>query len=100
MSSKKTAVDEYINLGTVYATNFNEDLGEPNRPGCSSTSPTADYNFRQWGDTIVIHGSRTISSPNSTGFKGEICYDNNFLYICVADNIWKRCALTSWINLL
>ena len=26
----------------------------------------------------------------SAGTKGEITYDENYVYLCVADNVWKR----------
>jgi hypothetical protein len=35
----------------------------------------------------------TSSSPCT---HGELAYDDSFVYVCVADNTWKRSALTSW----
>jgi hypothetical protein len=32
----------------------------------------------------------------SAGAKGDVRYDDDFLYVCVQDNQWKRTALSSW----
>lgn len=32
----------------------------------------------------------TITSP---GVKGTVAYDNNYLYLCVQDNTWRRAQL-------
>jgi len=37
----------------------------------------------------------TPSSGTDTGTAGQLAWDANFLYICVATNSWKRIALTS-----
>lgn len=46
--------------------------------------------------TIRVRTSRTISTSNSTGSQGEICWDANYVYVCTATNTWKRSALSSW----
>ena len=33
---------------------------------------------------------------NSTGTLGQLAFDNNWLYICVGTNTWRRAALQSW----
>ena len=48
------------------------------------------------GNSIRVRGSMTPNSSTSEGKKGEICYDENFIYICVDDNTWKRTALEEW----
>lgn len=35
-------------------------------------------------------------SATSSGSAGQIAYDANFIYVCVATNTWKRTALTTW----
>lgn len=37
-----------------------------------------------------------INSPNDAGNAGDVWYDSNYFYICVANNTWKRVALSSW----
>ncbi|MFN6572365.1 hypothetical protein [Dendronalium sp. ChiSLP03b] len=36
------------------------------------------------------------TSATDTGTAGEIRIDANFIYVCTANNTWKRTALTSW----
>jgi len=38
----------------------------------------------------------TPLTSNSPGETGQIAYDNNYVYICIATNTWKRSALASW----
>ena len=47
-------------------------------------------------DTITIRNQNPPSSASDVGMRGEIRYDNNYIYICVADDQWKRVALSSW----
>lgn len=35
-------------------------------------------------------------SASSSGKAGQIAYDSNYVYICIADNTWKRAALETW----
>jgi hypothetical protein len=48
------------------------------------------------GSTIRIMNDRTPSTSSDPGYKGEICYDTNYLYICISTNTWKRIALSSF----
>jgi hypothetical protein len=48
------------------------------------------------GSTINVATSRTPASATATGTKGDICYDSNYMYVCVATNTWKRVAITTW----
>lgn len=38
----------------------------------------------------------TPASATATGILGEIRYDANYMYVCVATNTWKRSAITTW----
>ena len=41
----------------------------------------------------------TTTAPSSytySGTKGEIAYDTNYVYICVANNSWRRSPLAIW----
>ncbi|MEF2967576.1 hypothetical protein V3851_17245 [Paenibacillus sp. M1] len=48
------------------------------------------------GDSIRIRESRTPASVNSPGNQGDIAWDDNYIYICVAKDTWKRTELNSW----
>lgn len=40
--------------------------------------------------------SSVPASTNSTGLAGQIAYTNNFLYICISNNTWRRVQLGTW----
>lgn len=48
--------------------------------------------------TRLVSGGRAVFSGNSSsnGVPGAIQYDENYLYVCVANNTWKRVALSTW----
>jgi hypothetical protein len=35
--------------------------------------------------------------PGSTGNPGQIAWDSNYIYVCVAPNTWKRSLLSTWV---
>lgn len=43
-----------------------------------------------------VEDSHTPSSASDGGVPGTICWDSNYIYICVAANTWKRAAISSW----
>ncbi len=46
--------------------------------------------------TISTPTPGTNVSPTANGLAGTIRYDNNFIYVCVANNTWKRVAVSTW----
>lgn len=48
------------------------------------------------GDSIRIRESKTPASANSPGNQGDMAWDENYIYICVAKDTWKRSELKSW----
>jgi hypothetical protein len=38
----------------------------------------------------------TPTSAVANGTAGTISYDNNYIYVCVANNTWMRSALSTW----
>lgn len=57
-------------------------------------------------DDLVVSGNLTLSglmsqplttkANNSPGSAGQISWDGNYIYVCVATNTWKRVALSSF----
>jgi hypothetical protein len=62
--------------------------------GIGTISPSTKLDID--GNTIRLRSTRTITSPTDAGNAGEICYDANYIYVCVAANTWKRFALSTW----
>ena len=55
---------------------------------------TSDLDIR--GDGIRIRNSGVVPTSSSTGYKGEIKWDENYIYVCTSNNTWKRAALETW----
>jgi hypothetical protein len=36
------------------------------------------------------------ASATAAGAPGQIAYDSDFVYVCVAANVWRRASLSSW----
>ncbi len=45
---------------------------------------------------FVIKAGAVPASATDTGMTGQIAWDNNFLYLAVGTNTWKRAALSTW----
>lgn len=43
-----------------------------------------------------IKGTTVPSTANATGVAGEVRYDSSHVYVCVANNTWKRAELSTW----
>lgn len=43
-----------------------------------------------------IFSSAPPASTAAAGTAGEIAWDSGYIYVCVADNSWKRAALSTW----
>lgn len=46
--------------------------------------------------SIIIKNSKTPASAEAAGTAGEIAWDSNYFYVCVAANTWKRTAIATW----
>jgi len=62
--------------------------------GLFTNSPTAKLDIN--ANTIRLRTARTVTNSTDIGNQGDICWDSNYLYICVDTNTWKRVALSSW----
>jgi hypothetical protein len=45
---------------------------------------------------VRIRNNKTPASAADIGNKGEICWDSNYIYVCVATNTWKRTLINTW----
>ena len=69
--------------------------------GNSSTTSTrmagtATSVLRVSGDTVRIDNARTPATAGAAGNAGDICWDADYIYVCVATNTWKRVAIATW----
>jgi hypothetical protein len=48
-------------------------------------------------DSMEIKNISVPSSSTSEGNKGDVVFDDNFMYVCISTNNWKRISLdTNW----
>jgi hypothetical protein len=47
------------------------------------------------GDSLITKKSTPLAAT-SPGETGRICWDDQYVYVCVASNTWKRAAIASW----
>ena len=78
---------------SVGETDFHVDQGN-GRVGIGTTSPTEALDVNS--DAIRIRTAQTPASASAAGNAGDICWDTNYVYVCVATNTWKRSALSTW----
>jgi hypothetical protein len=90
------------NIGSTSNSNFSIltnntvriSVGNGGSVGIGTESPTSSLDINS--TTIRLRSKRTIASATTAGDQGEWCYDDNFFYVCVATNTWKRMALSTW----
>lgn len=61
------------------------------------------YDYARWTSArrlttghIVLDQVQTPSSSTAAGVKGQIEFDDNYGYRCIADNVWKRWPISTW----
>jgi hypothetical protein len=47
-------------------------------------------------NSITLTASSPPASATAAGTPGQIAWNSGFIYVCVANNTWKRAALTTW----
>jgi hypothetical protein len=62
--------------------------------GFGTTAPTAKLDVNS--NLVRVRSSKTPASSSDTGNQGDICWDANYVYVCIATNSWKRAALSTW----
>lgn len=62
--------------------------------GINTSAPTALLDVN--GNKIRVRNSKTPTSATDTGNTGDIAWDSNYIYVCVATNTWKRVAIATW----
>lgn len=70
------------------------DLFISGNVGIGALSPTVPLDVN--GNAIRIRTASTPSSASDFGIAGEIRWDANYIYVCVATDTWKRVAISTW----
>lgn len=62
--------------------------------GIATNAPTQRLDVND--SSIRIRTANTPATAAATGSTGQIAWDSNYVYVCVATNTWKRAALSTW----
>ncbi len=79
-------------------TDVTENSGDA-RVGINVEAATNPLHVRSTSSAFYplrIENPKTPASATATGKVGEISWDSNYIYVCVATNTWKRTALSTW----
>jgi len=72
--------------------NWQIDSGLTLSDALDATSSNKSRSLIVHGDTMRLTTPRSIPGPLSTGYSGEICWDDNYLYLHTSTG-WKRITL-------
>jgi len=84
----------FVNAGGVRCLLLSGTNGYLSLAVGSPPEPTAQLDISN--NTIRLRNSRTPASATASGNQGDICWDANYIYVCVATNTWKRTAISTW----
>lgn len=90
MADQSKKVSELPVAANVASTDRVMVLRDP--AGNSSVRTVTVANF---GANLTFSNTVPANSV-SIGVAGTIRFDTNYVYVCVANNTWKRAALTAW----
>jgi len=77
-------------------------LDDPNAPearttlGVGNTDSPTFAKVTLTGNEINVATSQTPASASAAGTQGDVAWDTDFVYVCVAGNAWKRAAIATW----
>lgn len=71
-----------------------QPVGATAKAGVSPFAAAADH--VHGFDTNAMWVATAPTGATSTGKKGQMAFDATYLYLCTADNTWKRIALGGW----
>ena len=91
-----TFVDGFVGQGIF-------DIGSGAIEFSSYTPPSTTDRLYRVGSALHYSGEElgrvsngTPASATATGTTGEIQWDANYIYVCIATNTWKRVAISTW----
>lgn len=62
--------------------------------GIGTNAPTNRLDVND--DSIRVRTAQTPATAGDAGNQGEIAWDADYIYVCVASDTWKRAALSTW----
>ena len=78
-----------VDNGTTYSINLKNLFTQGLITGFQATGMAVIGN-------LCLNNSQTPASSSAAGRSGLFVFDNNYLYICYTNNLWKRISLSSF----
>lgn len=85
-----TATNDY----GVYQAGSSQENYFAGNVGVKTNDPTTGLDVND--DVIRLRTSKTPTTASGIGNAGDICWDTDYVYVCVATDTWKRAALSTW----
>lgn len=63
--------------------------------GIGTRNPTALLDVNS--NLLRIRIAKTPATAGASGNVGDICWDENYIYVCVSTNNWKRVEISTWL---
>lgn len=85
--------------GTKINANFTEiytAIGNGTLPALATVAKTGNYTDLTNKPATAPALASVPASATATGTIGQISFDASYLYVCVATNVWKRVAISTW----
>lgn len=89
--------DRIFNIGNGVAGNLRSDaltILKNGNLGIGTANPTAFLDVNS--NTIRLRTAKTPASSTAAGNTGDIAWDNDYIYVCVATNTWKKVLISTW----
>jgi hypothetical protein len=67
-----------------------------NQVGVGVSDPAIGVTLDISGSAMRLRNSSTPANAGSVGVQGEIRWDANYIYVCIATDTWKRVAIGTW----
>ena len=97
----RASTHSFTQTGSEYYALFNNGTVKLYHP--ASANGILDQKFETTASGIKVSGtninlstSNTPASATATGTAGDIRWDADYIYVCVAANTWKRSAISTW----
>ena len=69
-------------------------VGAPEDANVIVTTSSSGLQLNQ--GNLIVSVSNTPANSNASGQAGQMAWDTNYIYVCVAANTWKRANLSTW----
>lgn len=102
MTDRAKKISELTAHTNAPANNLLVIVHQPGLANAETRKMTLSNFFANVACNVAITGSK-LSIPTSTpanstanGTAGTIAWDTSYVYVCVANNTWKRASISSW----